>query len=338
MAATVLVTGGSGYIAANIIRQLLDEGWTVHTTIRDLAKEGDVRKRFPDHADRLTFFQAELLHDEGWAAAMTDCTHVAHVASPVVAATPKHENDLILPARDGTLRVLKFAKEAGVKRFVQTSSVAAVAYGVDAGTHEFDESNWTDVNHPDSYAYVKSKTYAEKAARDWIRDHGEGMEYCSINPGLVLGPIDGGDFSASVLAMQQLLDGSMPMAPNIAYPLVDVRDVADLHVKALSADKLANDRFLAAGPTLTFQEMGVMLHEKMGEKAKKVPTKQMPNWLVSVLALFNAEVRGIKSELGKVRKITGTHSQDKLGWQMRPPEETLEDCANSLIEHGVVTV
>ena len=338
MTGTAMVSGGTGYIATYVIRQLLEAGWTVHTTIRDLNREADVRKRFPDANEKLKFFQADLMHDEGWAAAMSGCTHVAHVASPIVAATPKHEDDLIVPAREGTLRALKFAKEAGVKRFVQTSSMAAVAYGVDKGVHDFDESNWTDINHPDSYAYVKSKAIAERAARDWVKEHADSMEFCSVNPGMVLGPVDDGDFSASVLAVQQLTDGSMPMVPNIAYPLVDVRDVADLHVKAMTADSIDNDRFLAAGPTLTFQEMGHILKERLGDKARKVPTRQMPDWLVSVFALFNAEVRGIKSEIGKVRRVKGTHSQDKLGWSMRPVEDTLVDTAESLFKHGVVTV
>ncbi len=338
MSNIAMVSGGSGYIATYIIQQLLADGWTVHTTIRNLDREAEIRHRFPDANDKLKFFQADLLHDEGWAAAMAGCTHVVHVASPIVAQTPKHEDELIVPARDGALRALKFAKEAGVKRFVQTSSMAAVAYGVEEGTHEFDENDWTDINHPDAYAYVKSKTIAERAARDWIKDKGDGMEYCSVNPGMVLGPVTDGDFSASVLAIQQLMDGSIPMAPAIAYPLVDVRDVADLHVRALNAPDIENDRFLAAGPTLTFLDMSNILHHMLGEKARKAPKKGMPRFLVNILALFNAEVRGIKSELGKIRIAKGTHSQDKLGWEMRPVEDTIADTANSLIDHGVVKV
>ena len=336
MPGTVLVTGGTGYIATFIIKQLLDEGWTVHTTVRDLKREADVRKRFPDAGERLEFFQADLTSDDGWAAAMADCTRVIHVASPIMAQTPEHEDELIVPARDGALRALKFAKEAGVKRFIQTSSMAAIAYGVENGTHEFDEGDWTDINHPDAYAYVKSKAISEKASRDWIHDKGGEMEYCSVNPGMVLGPVTDADFSASVLAIQQLMDGSIPMAPSIYYPLVDVRDVADLHVRALNADKIDNDRFMAAGPTLSFMDMSNILHERLGDKAKKVPKRAMPNWMVNLLALFNAEVRGIKSEIGKIRLAKGTHSQDKLGWTMRPVEDTIVDTANSLIEHGVV--
>ncbi|MEM8918945.1 MAG: NAD-dependent epimerase/dehydratase family protein [Pseudomonadota bacterium] len=338
MSKIAMVSGGSGYIATFVIQRLLAEGWTVHTTIRNLEREAEVRQRFPDAGDNLKFFQADLMHDEGWAAAMAGCTHVAHIASPIAAATPKHEDDLIVPAREGALRALRFASEAGVKRFVQTSSMAAVAYGMDRGEKTFDENDWTDITHPDAHAYVKSKTISERAARDWMAHHPTEMEYCSVNPGMVLGPVTDADFSASVLAIQQIMDGAMPMAPDIAYPLVDVRDVADLHVKALTAESIEGDRFLAAGPTLTFLDMSLVLHDKLGEKARKAPKRKMPDWLVSIMAIFNSDVRGIKTEIGKMRLVKGTHSQDKLGWQMRPVEDTIVDTANSLIDHGVVKV
>ncbi|MEP3224664.1 MAG: NAD-dependent epimerase/dehydratase family protein [Parasphingorhabdus sp.] len=338
MTKTAMVSGGTGYIATYVIRQLLDEGWHVNTTIRSIAREADAHRRFPEAGNKLKFFQADLMHDEGWAAAMADCSHMVHIASPIMAATPKHENDLILPARDGVLRALQFSKDAGVQRFVHTSSMAAVSYGVERGVHEFDESDWTDENHPDASAYTKSKTISERAARDWIAKNGDVIEYCSVNPGMVLGPVVDADFSASVLAVQQLMDGSMPMAPDISFPLVDVRDVADLHVKAMMADNIAGDRFLAAGPTLSFLEMAKVLRDNLGDKAQKVPTRQMPDWLVTVFGLINSEVRGIKSELGKRRVVTGTYSQDKLAWTMRPVEQSLIDTANSLLSRGVVTV
>ena len=236
MAGTALVTGGTGYIATFIIKQLLEAGWTVHTTIRNLSREADVRKRFPDANDKLKFFQADLMHDEGWAAAMVDCTHVAHVASPIVAATPKHEDDLIIPAKRWcTLRALKFAKEAGVKRFVQTSSMAAVAYGVDPGTHEFDE------NQLDRYqssgclclCEIQRRLPNAQPATGW-RIKGGDMEYCSVNPGMVLGPVHRWRFFRIGPWLIQQLDGwQYPYGTShIAYPLVDVRDVADLHVRS----------------------------------------------------------------------------------------------------------
>ena len=246
MSQQVLVTGGTGYVAGELIRQLLDRGWAIHTTVRNLAKsESGLRARFGNPAsDRFKVFEAELTSDAGWADAFAGCSHVAHVASPIVAKAPKHEDELIVPAREGTLRALRFAKAAGVSRFVQTSSFVAVAYGHERGEYTFTESDWTDVTHPDAYAYVKSKTLAERAARDWMAQEGGEMEYVSVNPGLVLGPIDSSDYSVSVELIEQLLNGSMPLAPDLAFPIVDNRDIGALHVLALEVDGLDGERFI----------------------------------------------------------------------------------------------
>lgn len=341
MAGKVLVTGGTGYIAGEIIKQLLAKGWNVNTTIRNKAKsEEGLCARFGNPpAESFKVFEADLMSDDGWAEANDGCTHVCHVASPIAASTPKDENDMIVPAREGTLRALRFAKAAGVTRFVQTSSMAAVAYGRSEKEYTVDESDWTDITHPDVYPYVKSKTIAERAARDWVEAEGEGMEFVSVNPSMVLGPVDSGDYSASVEAVKQLLDGSMPMAPDLGFAVVDTRDVAELHVKCLEEPGLAGERFLAAGKFMKMIEVGEALRAGMpAVQTRKVPTKIMPNWMVSVLSLFNAGVRSIKSELGKSRHVDGSHAEKRLGWTTRPEEESIVDCGKSLIAHGVVKV
>lgn len=339
MAGTVLVTGGTGYIAGELIRQLLAKGWTVHATVRSKAKsEALLRERVGNPGEgRLKIFEAELMSDVGWAEAVAGCTHVAHVASPIAASTPKDENEMIVPAREGTLRALRFARDAGVKRFVQTSSMAAVAYGRSEKDYTVDESDWTDVSHPDVYPYVKSKTIAERAARDWMAAEGGDMEFVSVNPAMVLGPVDDPDFSPSVEAVKQLLNGSMPMAPDLGFAIVDTRDVADLHVRCLEEPGLAGERFLAAGKFYKMIEVGEALRNGLpAEHTKKVPTKIMPNWMVSVLSLFNAGVRSIKSELGKSRHVDASHALERLGWKTRDEAESIVDCGRSLIEHGVV--
>lgn len=339
MSGTVCVTGGTGYIAGELIKQLLAKGWTVHTTVRDKARsELGLRERFGNPGDdRFNVFQADLMNDAGWAEAMAGCTHVAHVASPLMAAPPRHEDELIVPAREGTLRALRFADRAGVKRFVQTSSLAAIAYGRSEKQYTINESNWTNIDHPDAYPYVKSKTIAERAARDWIEASPTQMEFVSVNPSMVLGPVDSADFSVSVEAIKQLLNGSMPMAPDIGFAVVDTRDVADLHVRCLEEPGLGGERFVAAGKFYKIIEVGEILRRNLpAEQTKKVPTRVMPNWMVSVLSLFNAGVHSIKSEVGKTRTADASHAKERLGWQTRNEEESIVDCAKSLIALGIV--
>jgi len=336
MADKVLVSGGSGYIAGFLIRQLVTEGWTVHTTVRSLAREDAVRQLLAVDNSRLKFFAADLNDDAGWAEAMAGCSHVAHLASPLPSGVPKDANELIVPARDGVLRALRAAKAAGVKRFVMTSSVAAIAYGRGRGVHHFTEADWTLLDKPGITAYIQSKTIAERAARDWVAKEGGGIEFCSINPSVVLGPVWSRDYSASVVIVKKMLDGSMRACPDIGFGVVDVRDVADLHVRALKAPNMAGERFIASGRFMKLREIADVLRAELGPLAHKVPTGNLPDWLVRVVARFNPMARAVVGELGSVRHQDASHAKAVLGWATRPVEQSIVDSARGLIELGIV--
>ena len=338
MAGTVLVSGGSGYIAGYLIRQLMAEGWTVNTTIRNLSKERDVRKLLAVDDSKLRFFAADLNDDAGWAEAMAGCSHVAHVASPFPSTHVRDADDLIRPARDGALRALRAAKAAGVRRFVMTSSAAAIIYGHASRERKFTEADWSVLDSPETSPYTKSKTIAERAARDWVAAEGGAMEYVSINPTLVLGPVWSADYSTSVEVVKKLLNGSLPGFPNLTLGVVDVRDVADLHVRALTMPGLANGRFLASLPFMSLREIGQVLREHLGPQARKVPTRNLPDFLVRLSAIFDPMVRQVTSELSKPRDIDASHTRSVLGWNPRPAAESIVDTARSLIDLGIVKI
>jgi dihydroflavonol-4-reductase len=338
MTGTVLVSGGSGYIAGFLIRQLVTEGWTVHATVRSLSREAEVRTRLGVDNARLHFFAADLSADAGWAEAMAGCTHVAHVASPFPPKAVKHADELIVPARDGALRALRAAKAAGVTRFVLTSSAAAIAYGHPPGKTTFTEADWSDPTNADCSPYAQSKTIAERAARDWIAAEGGTMEFVSINPSLVVGPVMDADVSTSIEAIEKMLSGALPGCPRLGFGVVDVRDLADLHVRVLTAPGIAGERFIASGRFLMLTEIARILKARLGPKARKVPTRTLPDFLVRLSAMFDPLVRSVLSELGRTRNMDASHVKAVLGWQTRPEEDSLVDCANSLIDKGIVKV
>jgi dihydroflavonol-4-reductase len=336
MADTVFVSGGSGYIAGFLIRQLLEQGWTVHTSLRSLAREPALRELLGGDESRLKVFAADLTRNAGWVEAMQGCSHVAHVASPLPGNWVKKPDDLVVPARDGVLRALRAAREAGVRRFVMTSSVAAIIYGRGRGVHHFTEADWTPAEYPGISPYTLSKTLAERAARDWVAREGTGLEFCSVNPSLVLGPVWGADYSSSVTLVKRLLMGSMPGCPDLGFGIVDVRDVADLHLRMLTAPGMAGERVIASGPFLKVIDIARMLREHLGEQARRVPTRRLPDLLVRVAALFDPMVRTAVTELGAERHTDARHARELLGWQARPVQQTVLDTARSLLEQGLV--
>ena len=336
----VLVTGGSGYIAGFCIADLLQQGWRVRASIRSLAKADAARRGIAAlgvDATGVEFVAATLDADAGWAEAAKGADYVLHVASPIPTTDPKTDDEIVRPARDGALRVLKAARDAGVKRVVMTSSVAAIAYGRGGRETPHTEADWTDeTNRADTSAYERSKTIAERAAWDWVKREGGSLELTTVNPSLVLGPAPSADFSASLEAVKKLLDGSMPALPNFSFPLVDVRDLAHLHVLAMTAPQAAGQRFIGSGDLYLIADMAGMLRKSLGDKARRVPTLRIPDFVVRLFGLVDPVVRGRTFELGKVRRASSAKAQRVLGWTTRPAEESVVDAARSLIKLGVV--
>jgi nucleoside-diphosphate-sugar epimerase len=337
----VLVTGGSGFIGAHCILQLLQGGYQVRTTVRSLSRESEVRQMLRvggvDAGDRLTFAAADLTDDEGWAEAVAGCAYVLHVASPFPQAIPQHEDELIIPAREGALRVLRAARDAGVKRVVLTSSYAAIGYGQMAKGRPSNEEDWTDPNGDDVRAYVKSKTLAEKAAWDFIKAEGGALELSVVNPVGVFGPVLGPDYSTSILLVQRLMDGAMPGLPRLYFGAVDVRDVAGMHITCMTHPGAKGERFLAvAGDFLSVAQIARILKQRLGDAAKRVPTMELPDFLVRIAAMRDPAVQQILPELGKRKNGTNEKARGVLGWQPRSNEECIIATAQSLIDLGLL--
>lgn len=331
---TVLVTGGSGFVGSHVVLQLLQQGHDVRTTVRSLSREPMVRAMLEGagaDTSRLRFVVADLERDDGWADACAGCDYVMHVASPMPAQDPPDENELFRPARDGTLRVLRAARDAKVKRVVLTSSCGAVYYGHPLPHAPFDETSWTNVEAGGMSTYVKSKALAERAAWDFIAREGQGLELAVINPAGIFGPALGKDYSGSLELVKRLLDG-MPRAPRLYFGVVDVRDVADLHLRAMTAPEAKGERFIAvSGGVLSMLDVANAVRAKLGERAKKVPTKLLPDWVVRVGAVFSPTLRTLLPLLGQQRVATSAKAQRVLGWQPRPPEEAVVAAAESLL-------
>ncbi len=338
---TVLVTGGSGFIGSHIILQLLDAGYTVRATVRHLSREPQVRALLREggatEESQLTFVAANLEEDRGWSDAARGCDFVLHVASPFPTRLPRHEDELIVPAREGTLRVLRAAREAGVRRVVLTSSFAAVGYGHPPQRAPFDESSWTDVEGPNVSPYVKSKTLAERAAWDFVAREGGSLELAVINPVMVFGPVLGTDYSTSIGVIQQMLDGKFPAFPRIAFGVIDVRDVASLHLRAMMHPAAYGERFLAvAGDFVTLREIGRVLRSRLGDAARRVPTLELPDWVVRGAALFDPALGQVVPELGPPKNATSAKARRVLDWRPRPTAEAIVSTAQSLIRRGLV--
>jgi len=280
---------------------------------------------------------ADLTSDAGWAQAVAGCADVLHVASPFPMTVPKNEDDLIVPARDGTLRVLRAARDAGVRRVVVTSSSAAIAYGHAPTARSFTEETWTNPDRPGVGPYQKSKTLAERAAWDFIAREGGALELAVVNPVGILGPALGAPLSTSVDIVKQMLERALPALPQITFCVVDVRDVADLHVLAMTDPAANGQRFLAvAGEPMSLRDIALMLRARLGTAARRVPTRTIPNWTLRLAAGVVPSLRPITGELGTVRATSNEKAKRVLGWAPRTNEEAIVATGESLMRLGLV--
>jgi dihydroflavonol-4-reductase len=337
---TVLVTGGSGYLGGWCIVELLRRGYRVRATIRNPAREREVHEAVAskvDPAHHLTVHQADLMSDEHWDNVIEGADYVLHVASPFPPTQPKDPDELIVPAREGTLRVLGKALDHGVKRVVVTSSIAAIRLAQGADQRPLTEEDWTDPDAEGLTPYVRSKAIAERAAWDLVRERGDEDRLAVVNPGAIIGPVLHGDISYSIQAIERLLKGS-PGVPRLGFSFVDVRDVADLEIRAMTSPEGGGKRFIAVTQWLWMAEAGEILKERLGDQASKVPTRTLPNLLVRGMALFDGGIRSIVGSLGKRTDLSSERAKTVLGWSPRPIDDTIAETGESLIRHGVVEV
>jgi dihydroflavonol-4-reductase len=339
--ATVLVTGGTGFLGAHAIARLLSDGHQVRTTLRSLSRQADVEAMLrtagaPD-AGGVRYFQADLTADAGWAEAAAGADYALHVASPFPGSAPKDEDEIIVPARDGALRVLRAARDAGVRRVVLTSSFAAVGYGHGKTSRVFDDRDWTDTGGPGVSAYIKSKAIAERAAWDFIEADGKDLELSVVNPVGIFGPVLGRDYSSSIQIIAMMLNGGMRAAPPMWTQVVDVRDAADLHVRAMTAPQAAGQRYLAlAGDPMSFAEIGAVLRARLGDAAAKAPARTAPAWLIRLMARFQPRLQEVVPQLGVVRRASSAKARAELDWSPRSSEDTITASGQSLIRLGLL--
>jgi nucleoside-diphosphate-sugar epimerase len=333
---TILVTGIGGFLGGHIARQLLAKGYTVRGSVRDLGHCDRIKEQVCSDvaADghRISFIEADLRSDAGWDAAVAGCSYVVHAASPFPSDLPKDEDELIRPAREGALRVLRAAQRAGVIRVVMTSSIAATNHG--SGQAPYTEDDWTDPTSLRATPYYKSKTLAERAA--WAFASETGLDLAVINPGIIFGPLLGPDFGTSVGLIRQMMSGKLKRVPRFGVAVVDVRDAADAHIRAMTHPEASGQRFIAAGKFFWMRDMAAALANSFPDYASRLPSGEVPNWMVRMMAPFSARSRMIVHELDRDLSVSATKATRVLDWQPRPEREAICASAQSLIDHGLI--
>lgn len=333
----VLVTGISGFLGGHVGLQLLNAGYTVRGSVRNLSKADAVKKTLAKAGadiSRLEFVALDLLSDAGWTEAMADVRFLQHTASPFVLETPKDENELIRPAVDGTRRAITAALAAKVERVVLTSSIAAIQYGHADYSRPYTEADWTNVDSTTTGAYAKSKTLAEQEAWRLMDAAGRHDDLAVINPAGIFGPLLDADPGTSSTLVRRLLDGKLPASPKLAMSIVDVRDVAALHVDAMTNPAAAGQRCVASEGTYWMSDIGKMLRPAFPDR--RVPTGELPNWLLRVVALFDRDVRDNLHEMGTMKRVDGSRGPKRLGRPLISTEQAAIATGKSLVEYHLV--
>lgn len=340
MSDRVLLTGISGFLGGHIALALLKAGFTIRGSTRNAAKADQVRSTLAKaggDVSQIAFATLDLTSDAGWAEAAQGCRYLMHTASPFVISMPKDKMDLIRPAVEGTERALRAGLKAGVERIVLTSSFAAIGYGHDkARTAPFTAKDWTNLEGRSMNAYTESKTRAEQRAWEVMKEAGREKDLATINPTLILGPLLDEDPGTSALVVKRLLNGSFPALPRLNFIVVDVRDVADAHVAALTKPDAGGRRFpLGEGP-VSFKEIADMLRTRFPDHSAKIPSRKLPDWAMRIFALVDRDVRGNLGELGVVKRLDSSDGIALLGHKMIAPERALIATAESLVAQKIV--
>jgi dihydroflavonol-4-reductase len=336
----VLLTGITGFLGSHTAIQLLNKGYEVVGTLLNKDRTNSIQEIIGKHTtniNNLTFEEADLNDRNIWQQLTKNIDYVQHIASPFPRILPKHEDDLIVPAKEGTLNILKAAAANNVKRVVMVSSLAAVVYGKTKNELDkvFNENDWTDeTNKKDTTPYFRSKAIAEKAAWEFIKQNNSGLELTTVLPGGILGTVLEKDFGTSANIVIKMLDGSSPALPKIGFDIVDVRSVADLLIRAMEMPQAAGQRYIASSGYLTFKEIALIL--KQHYPNRKIPTWELPNFAVRLFSYFDASLKPILMDLGVKRKTDVSKAKKELEWQPLPVQEAVIACAKSVIENGIM--